>query len=93
MKQELLKETKEEYMKRASFIKSSFMVNKSIAMCIVNKKVTNVDLAEIAEELVEDATDAKDGCPTSAIEDVEEAVTDAKDSCPTSAIEDVEEAA
>ena len=52
LKQELLKETKEEYMKRASFIKSSFMVNKSIAMCIVNKKVTNVDLAEIAEELL-----------------------------------------
>lgn len=52
LKQELLKETKEEYLKRVNFIKTSFMVNKETAMCIVNKKVTNVDLAEIAEELL-----------------------------------------
>ena len=52
LKQELLKETKEEYMKKANFIKTSFMVNKDIAMCIINKEVTNIDLAEVAEELL-----------------------------------------
>ena len=52
LKQELLKETKEEYMKKASFIKNSFMVNDEIAMCIINKEVTNIDLAEVAEELL-----------------------------------------
>ena len=52
LKQELLKETKEEYLKRVSFIKTSFMVDNDTAMCIVNKEVTNIDLAEIAEELL-----------------------------------------
>ncbi len=52
LKQELLKETKEEYMKKASFIKNSFMVSSDIAMCIINKEVSNIDLAEVAEELL-----------------------------------------
>lgn len=52
LKQELLKETKEEYMKKASFIKNSFMISSDIAMCIINKEVSNIDLAEVAEELL-----------------------------------------
>ena len=52
LKQELLKETKEDYMKKASFIKNSFMVSSDIAMCIINKEVTNIELAEVAEELL-----------------------------------------
>ncbi len=52
LKQELLKETKEDYMKKASFIKNSFMVSSNIAMCIINETVTNIDLAEVAEELL-----------------------------------------
>lgn len=52
LKQELLKETKEEYMKRASYIKDSFMVNDNIAMCIIHHKVDSKELAEVAEELL-----------------------------------------
>lgn len=52
LKQELLKETKEEYMKRASFIRNSFMITDSIAMCIINRSCTSIELAEIAEELL-----------------------------------------
>lgn len=52
LKQELLKETKEEYMKRANFIRNSFMVTENIAMCIISRLCTNVELAEIAEELL-----------------------------------------
>ena len=52
LKQELLKETKEEYLKRVNYIKTSFMVDNDTAMCIVNKEVSNVNLAEIAEELL-----------------------------------------
>lgn len=52
LKQELLKETKEEYLKRVNYIKTSFMVNNDTAMCIVNKVVSNIDLAELAEELL-----------------------------------------
>ena len=36
LKQELLKEIKEEYIKRASFIKNSFMINSNMAMCIIS---------------------------------------------------------
>lgn len=52
LKQELLKESKEEYMKRASFIRNSFMITESIAMCIVNGITNSKELAEIAEELL-----------------------------------------
>ena len=52
LKQELLKETKEEYMKRASFIRNSFMINSNTAMCIVNQVIDSKDLAETAEELL-----------------------------------------
>lgn len=52
LKQELLKETKEEYMKRASSIKNSFMIDDNIAMCIMNHSVDSKELAEVAEELL-----------------------------------------
>lgn len=52
LKQELLKETKEDYIKRANFIRNSFMLTPSIAMCIINKQVTSLELAEISEELL-----------------------------------------
>ena len=50
--EELLKETKEEYMKRASFISNSFMITDKIAMCMTSKIVTTLELAEIADELL-----------------------------------------
>ena len=52
LKQELLKESKEDYLKRATYISSSFMVNECIAMCIINSINDNKQLAEIAEELL-----------------------------------------
>lgn len=52
LKQELLKETKEEYMKRANFIRNSFMINNEIAMCIASAVTSPLELAEIAEELL-----------------------------------------
>ncbi len=52
IKQELLKETKEEYIKRATFISNSFMISENIAMCILNGKCTSLELAEVAEELL-----------------------------------------
>ena len=52
LKQELLQESKEEYVKRANFIRNSFMVSDNVAMCIINKLSTNIDLAEVAEELL-----------------------------------------
>ena len=52
LKQELLKESKEEYMKRATFIRNSFMITQNIAMCIVNGITNSKELAEISEELL-----------------------------------------
>ena len=52
LKQELLKESKEDYLKRATYIGSSFMINENIAMCVINKLVTTKELAETAEELL-----------------------------------------
>lgn len=52
LKQELLKETKDDYIKRADYIKNSFMVNGRIAMCILNDICEKEELAEIADELL-----------------------------------------
>ena len=52
MKQELLKSTKDDYIKRASYIKSSFMVNDTTAMCVINKVIDSKTLAEVAEEML-----------------------------------------
>ena len=52
LKQELLKETKDDYIKRADYIKNSFMINGRIAMCILHNICDKEDLAEIADELL-----------------------------------------
>lgn len=53
LKQELLKESKDEYIKRADAIRNSFMINDFVAMCISSNSIcTNIELAEIAEELL-----------------------------------------
>ncbi len=52
LKQELLKESKSQYIKRASYIKNSFIVKKNIAMCVISKITNTIELAEIAEELL-----------------------------------------
>lgn len=51
LKQELLKETKEDYIKRASFIKNSFMLKDGIACCIL-PDCNTLELATVAEELL-----------------------------------------
>lgn len=52
LKQELLKETKDDYLKRASVIKNSFMINEYTAMCIIYGLTKSLELAEVAEELL-----------------------------------------
>ena len=52
LKQELLKESKDDYIKRADYIRNSFMINGKIAMCILNDISKKEELAEIAEELL-----------------------------------------
>ena len=52
MKQELLKGTKDDYIRRASYIKSSFMINDNMAMCVINKVIESKTLAEVAEEML-----------------------------------------
>lgn len=52
LKQELLKESKDEYIKRANSIRNSFMVTENIAMCIITAQTTQMDLAVISEELL-----------------------------------------
>lgn len=52
MKQELLKGTKDDYIRRASYIKSSFMINDTMAMCVINKVIESKTLAEVAEEML-----------------------------------------
>ena len=52
LKQELLKESKDDYVKRANHLKTSFMINENMAMCIINKECSSMDLATLAEELL-----------------------------------------
>ena len=52
IKQELLKETKDDYIRRADYIKNSFMINGKIAMCILNDLCNKEEIAEIADELL-----------------------------------------
>lgn len=54
IKQELLQENKAKYLKRHRLIEKSFIINKNIAMCILDNKIyENKDLASIAEELLQ----------------------------------------
>ncbi len=53
LKQTLLKESKDEYLRRADFIKSSFIFHKNIAMCVLPiPNCAKESLAEVAEELL-----------------------------------------
>lgn len=52
LKQELLKETMEDYIKRADIIKTSFMINDNMAMCIFSNKCKKERLAEVADEML-----------------------------------------
>ena len=54
LKQELLQENKEIYIKRQKLIEKSFMINKNMTLCILDNKIyENKDLAAIAEELLQ----------------------------------------
>lgn len=54
LKQELLKETKEAYLKRSYFVDKSEMINDKMALCIMDEAIyTPKDLAEIAEQLLQ----------------------------------------
>ena len=53
LKQELLKESKDDYLRRADFIRSSYIIKKNIAICPLTVPIsTKEELAEIAEELL-----------------------------------------
>ena len=51
-KQQLLKETKDEYIKRADYVKQSYIIKENMAMCVLTDKVTQQTLAEIADDLL-----------------------------------------
>lgn len=54
LKQELLKEDKDAYLKRSDFVKNSSMINKNTALCTMDAEIyTPKDLAEIAEQLLQ----------------------------------------
>lgn len=54
LKQELLKEDKDEYIIRQKYIENSYMLNNKIAICTLdNKVVDNKILAQIAENLLQ----------------------------------------
>ncbi len=53
IKQILLKETKDEFLRRADFIKSSYIYLKKFAICLLDaNETTKEELAEISEELL-----------------------------------------
>lgn len=54
LKQELLQESIESYLRRTKLIEKSFMINKNMAMCLADSKIyKKQDLANIAEELLQ----------------------------------------
>lgn len=54
IKQELLKESKEEFVRRQEFVRDSFMINHNMAMCILDENIYGKeDLAAIAEQLLQ----------------------------------------
>lgn len=54
IKQEFLKESKEEFVRRQEYIKDSFMINKNMAMCLLDDVIVEKEqLAIIAEELLQ----------------------------------------
>lgn len=54
IKQELLKESKDEFVRRQEFVRDSFMINKNMAMCILDDNLYDKEeLASIALELLQ----------------------------------------
>jgi len=54
LKQELLQESMESYIKRSKLIEKSFMINENMALCLADNKIyKKQDLATIAEELLQ----------------------------------------
>ena len=54
LKQELLQENKEIYIKRQKLVEKSFMINQNMTLCILDNRIyENKDLAAIAEELLQ----------------------------------------
>ena len=54
IKTEILKETRENYIKKANIIKRSYMVNDQMIICILNNEIYDQkDLAEVADELIQ----------------------------------------
>jgi c-di-AMP phosphodiesterase-like protein len=52
-KQNLLKETKEDFIRRQEYVRNSEIINENIAICIMDDKIhDNVDLAMISDELL-----------------------------------------
>lgn len=51
-KQELLKESKEDFIKRADYIKNSYIVNNNVAICVLPEVSKREVLAEVADELL-----------------------------------------
>lgn len=53
LKQNLLKESKDEFLRRADYIKSSYIYNKDCAICLLDvNETTPTELAEISESLL-----------------------------------------
>ena len=54
LKQEILKESMEEYLKKTKFIEKSYMVNDNMALCVIETEILQKQkLAQIAEELLQ----------------------------------------
>lgn len=64
-KRELLKESKDEFIKRADYIKNSYIINNNVAICILPEISASETLAEVSDELL-------------TFEDVEQSFTIAK---------------
>ena len=52
LKQELLKDSKDDYVRRADFIKNSYTVNGNVALCVLPEINKTETLAEIADSLL-----------------------------------------
>ena len=53
LKQHLLQENKKDFIRRADFIKSSYIFNKKYAICLLDRgKTTQTELAEVSESLL-----------------------------------------
>ncbi len=54
LKTEILKDTRENYIRKTNMIKRSYMLNEDMILCILNNEIYNQkDLAEVADELIQ----------------------------------------